>query len=87
MLGALNGTAPGHRQMIEAGVQIGGEHVTQLVDDRLVGVELIEAEDRLESDRLEILLLLRLLQRIGIDELPVDASSMNSAEARAAMCS
>ena len=76
MLGALNGAAPGHRQMIEAGIQIGGEHVTQLVDDRLVRVELIESEHRLEPDRLEIPLLLRLLQRIGIDELPVDAATI-----------
>ena len=76
MLGALNSTAPGHRQMIEAGIQIGGEHVTQLVDDRLVGVELIEAEHRLEPDRLEVPLLLRLLQRIGIDELPIDTAAI-----------
>jgi len=46
--------------MIEASIQVGGEHFAELVDDGLVRVRLVQTEDCFEADRLEIALLLRL---------------------------
>ena len=62
--------------MVEAGVHVRGEHFAELVDDCLVGVGLIQPEYGLEADRLEIAFLLRLLQRVGVDELPIDAAAI-----------
>ena len=74
--GAVDSLATRHGEMVEADVQITLEDFAELSRDREIGVCLIEPEDRLEANRLEIAFGLRLLERIGVDELAVDAPAV-----------
>ena len=58
--------------MVEAGVEIGLQNLAELFGDRLIGICLIETEDGLEADRFEIAFGLRLLERVGVNELAID---------------
>ena len=82
MLRALDGAAAHDGKVIAAGVEVGPQHLSQLVDDGVVRLGLVETEDGLEADRLEVTFFLRLLQRIGVDVFAIDAPSVLAERSR-----
>jgi hypothetical protein len=62
--------------MVEAHIEVGLKDLSELLGDRLIGIGLVETEDRLKTDRLKIALYLRLLEWVGVDELAIDPSTV-----------